>query len=464
MNITREQAQVESWHRGKLNWKLHSAQKIINEKLSKITRQLFVANCSRQWGKSFWAVTKAIEMALTKPNARIKYGTAFQSDLLEFIIPTFEAILKDCPDSIRPVYKTQGSKWVFKNGAQIKLIGCDKSPNSLRGNVIDLIILDECGFIDTLEYLYTSIIVPATTHRPDCKIILISTPPATPTHPFTDFIARATMEDAYIKLDIYSNPLIDEATIERLAKELGGKNSIAFRRECLCEILVDTTIAIIPEWNDLAYTVVRHDPEPLPDFYSAIVAIDLGLNDNTGAVFGYWDFNRAKVVVQAELLVNGINSEQLVKLCREIEINLWGEDKIPMRWADGSLFTLNDICTIHKYNVVPVRKDIVEAQVNSLRLMLANGQIEILDACKNTIVQCASGIWNKQKTAFARSGHCHNDLLAALIYLVRHISRENPYPTNYNHDRMTMLYRPAKTPAHLEAFKKLLGSNILRKG
>lgn len=445
------------WSRGDLAWKLHAAQRVLDKKLSQIKGQLFVANCSRQWGKSYWAVTKAIELALSKPGSRIKYGTAFLTDLQEFIMPTFYAVLEDCPDELRPVFKTNGSKWVFHNGSEIKLVGLDKKPNGLRGNVIDLIILDECGFVNNLSELYRNVIIPATMHRPNCKIIMISTPPSTPAHPFADFITRADLEDAYIKLDIYTNPLINQATIDRIAKELGGEKSVAFRRECLCELIIDTSIAILPEWNDVeAYTIIKSKPA-LPPFFKAVVALDLGLNDDTGVVFGYWDFHRAKVVIQAELLLNGVNSEKLVSECLKIERSLWPEGTTPMRWCDGQLYTLNDICSIHHYSVSMPRKDAVEAQVNSLRLMLQAHQVEIVDTCKQTIRQCASGIWDKSKTKFARSGSCHQDLLASLIYLVRHINKENPYPRDYKFNRDNMHWRPDSSAGHLDSIKKAFG-------
>ena len=452
--ITKAQAIDALWRRGDLTYKLHSGQLVIKAALDKVTSQLFVGNIARQFGKSYWAVTLAIETALKKPKARIKYGTAFLTDLEEFILPKFEEVLLDCPDDLRPVFKTKGSKWVFKNGSEIKLVGLDKKPNGLRGNVIDLIILDECGFVGNLDKLYKSVIVPATMHRPNCKIIFISTPPETPAHPFCEFITKAEIENAYVKLTIYENPLIDQRTIDRIAAELGGFNSIAFRRECLCELIIDTSIAIIPEWNDVKdHTIVKAGL--MPPFFKPIVAIDLALNDNLGVVFGYWDFPRAKAVIQYELLLNGVNSKQLVEACLEVEQRLWGE-VTPMRWADGMLYTLNDICSVHHYSVSMVRKDAVEAQVNSLRLMLQGHQVEILDQCKQTINQCASGIWNKSKTEFARAGSNHQDLLAALIYFVRHVNKENPFPKDYLYNRDNQHYRPNSmqlTP-HLSKLKK----------
>lgn len=447
-----------AWYRGDLSYKLHAGQLLIDAKLKSAPGQLFVGNIARQFGKSYWAVSKAIEKALTTPRGRIKYGTAFLTDLEEFILPTFLAVLEDCPNELRPVYKVQGSKWVFPStGAEIKLVGLDKKPNGLRGNVIDLIILDECGFINNLGELFRNVIIPATTHRPDCKIIMISTPPSTPAHPFSvDFIPLADSQDSYVKLTIHQNPMLKKQDIDRLAEALGGYLSVAFRRECLCELIIDTSIAILPEWLDVAaHTVVK--PAPLPPFFKALVSIDLALNDNLGVVFGYWDFPRAKAVVQAELLLNGVNSKQLVEACLEVEKRLWGEDVTPMRWADGSLYSLNDIAAIHHYSVAPVKKDHVEAQVNDLRLQLQGKRVEIWDTCKQTIHQCGSGIWNKSKTEFARSGSNHQDLLAALIYFVRHLNKENPFPANYQYNRDTMLYRPTNVPQASQALKKAFG-------
>lgn len=446
----------ELWHRGDLRYKLHAGQKIIDDAFRLVTGQLFVGNCSRQWGKSFWAVTKAIECALKTPNGRIKYGTAFHGDLIEFIMPTFDAVLEDCPPELLPRYKAHGSKWIFPNGAQIKLVGLDRNPNAMRGNVIDMIILDEVGYVMNLGYLYKSIIVPATTHRPNCKIVMISTPPQTPAHPFADFIARADGENAYIKLDIYTNPMIDQATIERLKKELGGETSIDFRRECLCELVIDTSIAILAEWARVASWTVTHKPFPMPAFYKPIVAIDLALIDNVGVVFGYWDFERAKAVVQHELLLNGVNSQVLTEKCLEIEAKLWGDHLKPMRWADGSLYTLNDICSIHHYSVSMVKKDVVEAQVNSLKIMLEAKQIEINSTCKQTIHQCATGTWNKPRTQFARIGSNHLDLLASLVYFVRHLNRENPFPRDYmfNPETMSRGRNANKFPANAETIRK----------
>jgi hypothetical protein len=123
----------ERWLRGRLGYKLHEGQKLLREKYRASRGQLFVGECSRQFGKSFAMVVEALELAFSKPKAKIKYGTAFHTDLVEFILPTFDAVLDDCPRDIRPKFKVQGSKFILYNGAEIKLVGLDRTPNGLRG-------------------------------------------------------------------------------------------------------------------------------------------------------------------------------------------------------------------------------------------------------------------------------------------------------------------------------------------
>src|SRR4051794_17546678 len=119
--MLKQDAQSELWRRGILSWKLHGTQKKIYRAIDSSPKSLFVALCSRQLGKSYLMVVRAIEQALRLPNARIKYGTAFLSDLQEFIIPTFNLILSDCPSGLIPKYNVQQSKFIFKNGSEIKL-------------------------------------------------------------------------------------------------------------------------------------------------------------------------------------------------------------------------------------------------------------------------------------------------------------------------------------------------------
>lgn len=429
---TVEQVKAELWHRARLGFLLHSGQKVIEDKFATSQGQLFVCNIARQFGKSYWAVKKCIELAMTKPKARIKYGTAFHTDLVEFILPTFDIVLESCPKAVKPVYKVQGSKWVFKNGSEIKLVGCDKSPNSLRGNVIDMIVIDECGFVDNLDYIYKSIIVPATLHRPNCKIIFISTPPSTPAHSFVDYVQKAEVEGGYVKLTIYDNPLITQADIDRMSKELGGVDSTAFRRECLCEFILDDDLALVKDWNE-KYIGIPTKDERWP-FHHRYVGMDLGRKDHTALIFGYYDFKQATLFIEDEHTMKG-STWTTITLKDELlkkEQELWGEIKPFRRISDNNNpHLIMDLNSLHDVHFMETNKESLEAMINEVRIMVGNGQIVINPKCTMLLGCLKFGIWDSKRKEFARNKiYGHYDHLAALIYLVRNLAKHsNPVPS-----------------------------------
>lgn len=439
LKITRQQAIKEEWYRGNLTYMLHKGQREVKNQFKSVQRQLFVANISRQWGKSFWAVTEAVSLALRKPKARIKYATAFQSDLVEFIMPTFEIVLLDCPANIRPRYKVQGSKWIFKNGSEIKLVGLDKQPNSLRGNTIDLIIIDEAGFVSNLDYIYTSVIIPATTHRPDCKIIMVSTPPSTPAHAFTDFIQKAELEGGYVKADIYTNPRIDQRTIQRLMEESGGENSTTWQREYLCRIITDANSAIVAEWK--ASYVEDRQRDVFWPFYHKYVSMDLGVKDQTAAIFAYYDFLKAQLVIEDEFVMSGVQmtTERLKTKLQETERLIFGEEYKPyLRVSDNNNpLLLQDLSHLHGIHFLPTDKGTLEEMINALKIMVHRGQIIVKPNCKQLIGCLQYGVWDKRRIKFAQSKtYGHFDALAALVYLVRNLNKHtNPIPQTFQVDQ-----------------------------
>lgn len=454
-------AKIEKWYRADLTFKLHSAQKIINQTYRAVTNQLFVGNCSRQFGKTYWAVTKAIECALSKPKAQIRYGAAFQSDLMDFIIPAFEKVMEDCPDEIKGKFKTQGTKFVFPNGSVIKLVGLDKNPNGLRGNTLDLIIIDECGFVGNLDYVYKSVIIPATTHRPEAKIILISTPPSTPAHAFLDYAQKAEDESAYKMFTIFDNPMLDANGILRLMRETGcvlpndGSEhavieairaskaiefpdnwvlSTTFRREYLCEFITDSDLQIIPEWQDKYVQDYAKDEYYV--YYHKYVGMDLGTKDFTACIFGYYDFRKATLVVEDEFKMNGptMNTELLVGAIKKTEADLWGETPPFRRISDNNnLHLLQDMSSIHNLHFIATNKDTLEAMINEVRIMVQAGRIVINPKCKQLIGSLKYGVWDEKRKGFARSTtYGHFDALAALIYLVRNLAlHSNPIPKDH---------------------------------
>jgi hypothetical protein len=451
---------------------------VLDQTFKESKGQLFVGNCSRQWGKSFWAVTKAAEVALRTSKAQIRYGAAFQSDLVDFIIPAFEKIFDDCPHEIKP--KKVGKFYVFPNGSRIKLVGLDKNPNGLRGNTLDLIIIDECGFVGNLDYIYKSIIIPATLHRPNCKIILVSTPPSTPAHTFVDYCQKAEVEGSYVKLDIFTNPLITERDIERMAQEMGGRESTTFRRECLCEFVTDSDLAIIPEWDDKYIQDIPRDE--FFQYYHKYVGMDLGVKDFTALIYGYYDFKRAALVIEDEFKMHGpaMNTELLVGAIRAKEKALWNNvdsdgkpekdpngTNIPFRRISDNNWPImmQDFSSIHNLTFILTTKDNLEAMINEVRLMVQAGQIIVNPRCKQLIGCLKYGVWDNKKKGFARSTvYGHFDHLAALIYLVRNLAKgTNPIPATHGYERVNAFTLHVQDQARATNNARTISQTLIKK-
>jgi len=455
----------ELWLRGCLDYKLHAGQLLIDQKVRSSRHQLFVGEISRQFGKSYWLVCKALEKCFQKKKARVKYATAFLTDLEEFILPAFDFILEDCPEDIRPKWLAHKSKFVFPhNKSEIKLIGLDRKPNGLRGNTPDLIILDEAGFMSRLDYIYRSVIIPATTHRPDCRILAFSTPPDTPAHEFLDYVQKAEYEGGYLKLTIYDNPMVSQETILRLMKESGGPESTTWRREYLCEHVTDANLAIISDWKeDFVKEIPRDDYYP---YYHKYVNMDLGVDDPTACLFGYYDFLKAKYVIEDDFAVSGpsLNTNVLQAMIKCKELNLWTNisftfqnekkpsdreiDAVKMLWEqnqpkvflrisdNNNLLLLQDLSLLHQIHFIPTDKGRLAEMVNATKILVQDQSIIVHPRCKQTKGCLKYGVWDKNRREFAHSKvYGHFDALAALIYGVRNLDRStNPIPQNFKVD------------------------------
>ncbi len=434
-NITLETLNAECWYRGDLNYLRHSAQLNINKRINESGHQLNVVLCSRGLGKTYDACLRATETALKK-RSRIKIATEFQTDLEALILPNFEAVLEDCPDDLRPVWKASKSKFVFSNGSEIALIGLDRKPNGLRGqHGVDLIILEEAGFISKLEQLYRSVIVPTTTHRPECKIVLISTPPESLDHYFWTFVDRAELSGSISIFTIDDNPMLSHEDVARLENEMGGRESTQFQREYLCKRVAEASRMLTPEFNEKHVATTERD-HYFP-FWIKCSALDSGVRDLTTALWAYYDFHQAKIIIEDELVLGGkeVLTKTIFSRTRDIEEYL--EYQKVRRYADNNnLILIQDLNQLaHEAKVesghqdasihwVPTRKDSIEASVNLVRTWLNAGRVVIHPRCKHLIGTLKTALWNKQRTDFQRSAvYGHADALMSLVYLIRNVDQ-----------------------------------------
>lgn len=442
------------WLRNNLSYKFHAGQRVIDEAFKKVVAKLFVANCARRFGKTYWVACICIMVARSIPNGRIKIASAFLKDVEEFIIPTFDLVMDDMPDELRPVWNATKKKYRFANGAEIQLIGLDKNPNAGRGNYCDLYVFEEAGFIKNLSYLYSSVVVPMTMYRKDARVLMISTPPKSPDHDFKDFCLKAKQESAYVELDIFKNPMVSSEMAEEYKKECLTETD--WLREYLCQFATDQTAAIIPEmltYNHKRGTIDENNYQ----YYHKYVSMDLGVRDLNVTLFAYYDFLRAKLVIEREHVMNGpeMTTPKLHGAVSDIEKELW-QGKIPYkRVADNNNpLLLLDLGSIHGMYFHSTSKDSLHAMINNLRVWFAQGRIEIDESCKYLIDSLKYGIWNDTRTEFARSKTLgHYDAIAALMYLVRNIDEHtNPIPIKVGFNQIYDGVDDRK-----EAFKSILG-------
>lgn len=446
-------ARALCWGLGDLSWKFHAGQLKLNDAFEACRRKLFVGDCSRQLGKSTWAAGKCVEKALRKRKAKIIYSTAFLTDLEQFIRPAFEFVLEDCPEELRPVWIAQKSLFRFPNGSTIKLVGLDRKPNGLRGNKIDLIVIDEAGFCVRLKRLYRSVVIPSTTHVPDARIIMISTQPETPDHEFVEFCDEAEANGNYILLTVYENPLLSKEQIDELAEDCGGYDSTEFKREYLCMRVVDSNRALCAEWKR---QYAKDSPrDQYFQFYAKVESMDVGVKNHfTVDLFSHYDFKRAVLVIEDEIMMTGpqMRTDLLAHEIEKKEKELWtfkddkGQPKplnIYKRIVDNSDPLLaQDMSNIHHLPFICTDKDSLQAMVNLVKIWVKQGRLEVSPRCKQLLGCLEKGVWNKKRDKFDESKvYGHYDAFAALVYLIRYVDRvvqhDNPIPEWFEAENTT---------------------------
>ena len=223
---------------------------------------------------------------------------------------------------------------------------------------------------------------------------------------------------------------------------------------------LDTVSKIIANYGRSGSTFIRS-------------TVDLGYIDNTGMVFGYWDFLNNKLIIEDDAAFNKPTSSKIAEVVKEKEKSLWQINntiKEPYRRIiDGNDITIADLnAPPNNLRFVKTRNDDPQAAVNEVRVMLYNKQIIIHPRCVNLISEMKSAIWDNTGRRLARSdeqNRGHFDILMALVYLVRNLNKKkNPYPPGgYFLDPETHYIHPDKfihKNSNAEVLKKALLSDF----
>jgi hypothetical protein len=421
------------WAAGRLRWKLKPEQRELYDGIVSSNVQLIYGDWSRRGGKSFVAATYTVEEAL-RQKIKIRFGTAFRSDLEEFIIPTFDRVLEDCPDSLRPRFKATRKVYEFRHGSEIKLVGLDKNPNGLRGNDIQVIVIDEAGFVSKLEYIYKSVIMPATMRMKKIKIIILSTPPVEGKEHFAhELKLKAEMQGNgfYHKKTIDELSDVDESEKERLFSEVGGQSSDTAQREFYCVWKVPEGLSICPTFDPKTHVMEF----PKPKYANWLFAGDMGgvrdlsaglslcYSHDTGLVH-VWDesihdpkFPTSKIVEGFRLMIK--------------------DDPNVTKVLDAPGITSIDLSTLD-FPITKPEKAEFHTSLTFLRNAFYRNEIVIHPRCEMLIRTLENGLLNKARSDFQRSitlGHC--DAAMALIYGLRALDKSTDQrPKKSVHDNI----------------------------
>lgn len=419
------------WAAGEIDYLLDENQLSIDDAYRGTTGD-FVLNCSRQIGKSFWLTTLVLGECFRTPGAQVKFATGTAKAAHAIIQPLVRQVLAECPPELRPRRAKSEGVWNWPSGSTLTIAGLDADDGDrLRGQRSHLFVMDEARNIENLWYVMNDIARPQTLTTGG-RLVFASTPPASVEHPFVHLLREAESRGAYVHRTIHDCPRLDDATIERMAAAVGGVDSVTWRREFLAQLITDERRQIVPEWDDaMAAQCVREaEPAMHRDWY---LAVDYGFHDATGILLAWWDFRRQKLVVERERLIRRMTTDLLAQAIRGVCKDV----KPYLSVLDGPDILLADLGARGLGFIKPDKAN-RGAAVAALRELVGRGGLEVHPRCNQTVRQLHSGLWDEKREDFQRTqepegnGTSHSDLLAALVYMVRHVrSERNPYPATF---------------------------------
>jgi len=451
-DAVKESLRFEAWREGDLSFLLHEGQVELLEEFRATSAFISVWCIARRYGKSFAALVLACEVCLNKKKARVPYLGATITSLHDFVDDIVYFIAETAPPELKPTIV--GDEIRFQNGSVIVLKGSEdlQKANRLRGPKSDLVVIDEAGFIDVLEYVVGSILVPTmmkagrgrenskTAGSVYGKILVASSPPESIAHPFKKFVDQAKKTKSYHHRKITDAPP-SHLSEDDIAKFRSGCSSeVVWRREGLAEFITNPERALVPEFAVAHDKVVRAIPRP--PFFDRYVIGDYGFTKHfTALLFAYWHFQLAKIVVEGELYLRGYRPDEIQRAVLAKEQSLWPGTTPPFsrhtRLIDAQPTLRADLSRLQAPNdpARDVRWGAVHNQekraaLQALRMEIQRGDLLIHPDCTETIAHLENGMWNGAGTDFEESsilGHC--DGVAAAMYLVRHVDRNhNPLP------------------------------------
>jgi len=449
------------WFAKKLEFLLAPSQRPLYQHMIKPKSEIVVATTSRQVGKTTTAIVAAIKYALEKPKSNILYGSPTRDMTKTMVFPTLRKLIETAPDGCKPRHNRDN--WIFPNGSIIRIVGVNVDDgNRLRGNAADLVILDECRDMPKLQYIMSDIILPMF-NTTKGHAILVSTPPASPGHPFTKiYIEQAIRNNSFYKATWEMSHSMTQEIIDERAKSMpGGKDSQAFKREYLADYTcIDKNRAILPSFSRKTQLEFLAEHNPDCTLIQPWIGIDLGSRDRTAIIFAEYDSLSNVLIAKAECYLSNPTQRQIANAILYGEMELW-KGKFypePKRVSDVDPMFINDMRREYQITILQTKRgqDKV-SMINKLDHSIFV-QRTVVDpiGCKNLTNEMETGVWNENRNDYVRDKESgsHLDGVDALKMIELALSRKNNHqaqePTNlwgiggYTH--LPNYNRPAKNP------------------
>ena len=282
--------------------KPHSKQLEIIKALLDPTIFLVVAVIGRQFGKTTMAENMAIYWALNNKNSTIFWVSPTDSQSQKVYTEIVNAIIESgCIKSKKmPMGNTE---IVFKNGSKI-LFRSAASEDSLRGQSVDYLLLDEAAFVK--KETFDTILLPMLSVRG--KKCFITTTPKGKNWIYDYYSKAKDMKDwASFRYSTYDSPIANAEIIEMFRQTLPDK---LFKQEIEAEFVDSSSV-----FNNISEVMTLNKTnEPIPN-ESYYAGIDIGLIndasvlsilDSKGNLVNYFRWNR---VESPELIQNIVDLE-----------------------------------------------------------------------------------------------------------------------------------------------------------
>jgi hypothetical protein len=418
---------AEMFRRGDISFLLHPEQQKLLTWIDERERDIAVICISRQWGKTTMLLAYAFAYLLTHPNVTVIFLAPHAKQVEDYLLPRLSFILQFLPEDLIP--GRRGRNFHFLNGSTLRLEGANVGRGQrMRGDSAHLVIIDECRDVFELRHIVEAAISPMLTTT-DGRIVMISTPPESPLHEFTDFFIRnAIASGDFYQATYKQNPLLSTKRLRYLITQAhkGGENNPTFRREYMADYsLADPERKVMREFdvksNNEWFETYAGPGNRLVRMYTGL---DYGYSDPCGLLFGFYDPEEGALVVEYEFAKRQMSTDDVGAevMAGERKLRTQLPNALPeaIRVMDISPQLMADLHNGFNLKFEPAAKvPNMLAMLNRLRTSFNEGKVRINPRCTQLIFQLTSGIFDqKTRGGYVRTSIAgHLDLLDALKYL-----------------------------------------------